>query len=260
MTAELALPDPPDGLELSRTSLRVLRLPTFEHVETVLSDLLGMGDSVRWWVGDLLLFAEANFQEEYAQALSVTRLSERQLTKYRWVAEKVAPSLRRENLSFTHHEIVAALPPPDQERLLAMAETGGHSVAAFREIIADHKAFENQETLTRARAIVLAPVPATVDAARGLRTARATLRTVGSTSPEVAENLKIPEAIRGIDHAAKVVQRADLLEEVLDAAEAVLASGVIQIGLPDPAVIVPSAAWDRLHAAHAQATEGRKKK
>ncbi len=257
MTTDLALPSAPDGMELSRTSLHVLELPTFAHVEAALNDLLGMGDSVRWWIGDLLLFAEANFHEEYAQALDVTRLSERQLTKYRWVAEKVAPSLRRENLSFSHHELVAALPPPDQARLLALAENGGMAVAQFREAVRDHKAFEAEPDPPPRQVIVMSQPTETVDAVRDLRAARDTLRTVGSTSPEVAETLDIGAKIRGLDKVAKVVQRVNPLEEVLAAVGELLAAGVSQTHLPDPAVIVPSGPWEKLSNAHNRAIQGR---
>jgi hypothetical protein len=253
MSAELVLPQPP-GVEVSRTSLQVIEIPTSEQLEIVLNEVVGMGDSVRWWVGDLLLFAEMNFREEYAQILNATRLTEHQLGKYRWVAEKIEPPLRRVNLSFSHHELVAALPPVDQERLLATAEAGELSVAAFREAIKDHKAI----TAPPPRRIVVPIDTTAVDAARGLRAAREALRTIGTNmSAEAQETLQIGPAIRGLDAAAQMVKRIDPLEEVLTAVERVITEGVEQIGLADPAVIVPSGAWANLLAAHQRATEGR---
>ncbi len=251
----LPLGDPP-GIQVSTTALKVIDPKlTIEQAGEILANAVSMGDTVRWWVGDLLLYAESRWGEESAQLLDATRLSEHQLTKYRWVAEKVRPSLRRENLSFSHHEQIAAQPPPDQERLLALAETGGMSVATFREAIRDHKEFENPpEPKTQ---IVMNQPTAAVDAMRGLRKARETLRDVAARSPQVSEAYDVPDAIRGVDQAAKAVRRVDLLEEVLDAARACRETGVTQTHLPDPAVIVPSGPWDTLSDAIDRATEGR---
>ncbi len=254
---DLALLAADGGLEITSTSLTVTETdPPFEKIAVALDAAYSLNESARWWIGDLIAYAERRWGDDYAQLLEMTRLTERQAERYRYVAQNIAPSHRRENLSFTHHEIVAALPPPDQARLLALAENSGHSTAAFREVVRDHKAFDNPPPEPR-QTVVLAPQTSTVDAARGLRTARETLHTVGSTSPEVAETLHIHDAVRGIDQAAKVVRRVDLLEAVLDAARACRETGVTQTHLPDPAVIVPSGPWDTLSDAIDRATEGR---
>ena len=252
----LPLGDPP-GIQVSTTALKVIDPKlTIEQAGEILANAVSMGDTVRWWVGDLLLYAESRWGEESAQLLDATRLSEHQLTKYRWVAEKVRPSLRRENLSFSHHELVAAQTPDDQARLLAMAEAGGQSVAQFREAIRDHKAlFEEQRPPTMQ--VVMDQPTSTVDAVRGLRFVKETLRTVAGTSAEASDALRLPEAARGVDNALRVVSRAALLEDVLAAASELLAAGQPQTGLPEPAVIVPSGPWDKLSAAVVTTTERR---
>jgi hypothetical protein len=256
--SELALTTAP-GISVSPTALTITNPNiTFEEVQYALDHASMLGDTVRWWIGDLLLYAEGRFGEEYAQLLDGLRVSERQSTKYRWVAESVGHSLRRENLSFSHHELVAALPPPDQERLLALAEVGTLSVAALREAVHDHKAFEAHEPDPPRRQVVLPP--SEVDAARGVREVRETLRQVAQRieSPELREATGIDHSMRALDHVGRTVRRAGALEPLALAVAAVIAAGVRQSGLPDPAVIVPAGPWDTLVAAYATATEGGK--
>jgi hypothetical protein len=250
-----------EGLDvaLSPTSLTILGTGlSFDELEQAVGRALRLGDAARWWLGDLLLFGDANFGEMYAQLLDSAAMSERQAERYRYVAEKVAPSRRRENLSFSHHEQVAAMEPPDQERLLALAEVGQMSVASLREAIKDHKAFQSAETDGGRRQIVLPP--SEVDAARGVREVRETLRQVAERieSPELREATGIDHSMRALDHVGRTVRRAGALEPLALAVAAVIAAGVRQSGLPDPAVIVPAGPWDTLVAAYASAAEGGK--
>lgn len=243
------------GLQLSSTSLDVVDPTfTFGQFESALHGVTAAGDSVRWWLGDLLVFGEARFGEEYAQALDGMRLSEHQLRRYRWVAERISPVRRRENLSFSHHQEVAALEPVDQERLLAIAEEGQLSVAALRDAMADIK---EPPPKSKRRQTVL-PAGETVDAARGLTTIRDTLGTVSDVieTREGREAVGIPASMRALDDVGRTVKRVPALEGLAIAVGAVMAAGVQQKGLADPAVIVPSGPWASLAAAYERAIEG----
>lgn len=244
------------GVQFTPTSANVLDPKlTIEDIGRFIEQALGLNDSTRWWIGDLLLFAEANFSEKYAQLLDATRMTERQAERYRYVAQNIAPSRRRENLSFSHHEEVASLEPPDQSRLLALAESSGHAIPAFREVIRDHRAFE-EATRPPARRQTVLP-PSETDAARGVRTVRATLTRLGEQiSPDARENSGLNASMTALADVTKTVKRATALEQLSIAAGAVIAAGVRQTGLPDPAVIVPSGPWDTLVAAYATITDG----
>lgn len=241
------------GIAVSATALTVTDPNiSFEQCQDVLEHALGLGDSVRWWVGDLLLYAEARWGEEYAQLIDGLRLSEHQVRRYRVAAERVAPSRRRENLSFSHHEAVLTLEPPDQARLLNLADTTKMTLDALRDAVRDHKAFEDPPA--RGRTVVPA---SEVDAARGVRTIRNTLVRLGEgISPEAREASGINESVAALPDVTRTVKRASALEPLALAVAAVIAAGVRQTGLPDPAVIVPSGPWDTLVAAYATATDG----
>lgn len=244
------------GVEVTATSLTVTDVsPTFESIGAALDLAYGINESSRWWIGDLIAYAERRWGDDYAQLLEHTCLTERQAERYRYVAQSVAPSQRRENLSFSHHEVVAALEPPDQARLLALAEASDHSVAQLRDAVRDHKAFEAAEREPRGRQTIMPP--SEVDAARGVRTVRNTLTRLGDViSPEARESSGINESMTALADVTKTVKRASALEELALAVAAVIVAGVRQTGLPDPAVIVPAGPWDTLVAAYATATDG----
>ena len=64
--SELALTTQP-GIQVTPTSLRVTNPNiTFEELRYILDNAAKLGDSVRWWIGDLLLYADALKNEEAA--------------------------------------------------------------------------------------------------------------------------------------------------------------------------------------------------
>jgi len=120
-----------------------LRLPegmSFEEWQSVGDTLKAMERSVMWWVGDWLRFGETCYGETYSQALDVTDSAYSTLANAKWVAEKYPDlSLRRENLSWSHHKEAAALDPEARFAALSLAEDSGLSVRDFRECIRQQK-------------------------------------------------------------------------------------------------------------------------
>lgn len=86
-----------------------------------------------FWIGDLLAYGERQYGETYTQALDATEYAYGTLANAMYVAKHVAPSRRRENLTFSHHQEVAALPPAEQDHWLARAEAEGFTVRQLRE-------------------------------------------------------------------------------------------------------------------------------
>lgn len=80
-------------------------------------------DAIKWWLVDFLTYGEGAFSDRYAQAAEYLGLSERTLQDYHWVGQNVPRSRRREDLSFSHHRVVAKrkVTPEMQEALLAKA-------------------------------------------------------------------------------------------------------------------------------------------
>lgn len=90
-------------------------------------------------LGDLLRFGEEKYSESYANVIDATRdymrVQIKTLTNWAWIAGKIAPSRRRENLTLGHHEAVARLAIEDQDKFLTLAEDEGFNVKELRGAI-----------------------------------------------------------------------------------------------------------------------------
>jgi N6-adenosine-specific RNA methylase IME4 len=80
--------------------------------------------AVQWWIGDWLNYGEGRPQwgDKYEQAISLFNREYKTLSKYKAVSNAIPFPLRRGNLSFTHHEVLAYEPPVVRKKLLAEAE------------------------------------------------------------------------------------------------------------------------------------------
>ncbi len=93
-----------------------------------------------WKIGDLLNYGEANYGERYAQALDERMVEYHTVQNWRWVCRAFEPSRRREALSWSHHEAVAALPERQQDSWLNIAERKRLSVHDLRDAVRDKTA------------------------------------------------------------------------------------------------------------------------
>jgi hypothetical protein len=96
---------------------------TYDQLEAVGVMLADIRKKVQFAMGDWLLVMEARFPERFSQAAELLELSEKGLQEYIRVAEKVPRSVRRRELSWSHHRAVAALEPPEQKEHLQAAVT-----------------------------------------------------------------------------------------------------------------------------------------
>jgi N6-adenosine-specific RNA methylase IME4 len=126
-----------------RVSETALDLPaglSFEEWQRC-GGLLGqVGRSVQWWIGDWVNYGEAQYGEKYAQALDATGLEYQAVANMAWVARQFEFSLRKENLSWSHHHFVAALPPDERQRWLDKAEVEQWSAHELRRRVKEAKA------------------------------------------------------------------------------------------------------------------------
>jgi hypothetical protein len=76
------------------------------------------GRGASWWVGDWLTSGEAKYGERYTRAAEITGYEVQTLMNLAYVASRFAVSRRRENLSWSHHAVLASLPPTEQEAWL----------------------------------------------------------------------------------------------------------------------------------------------
>lgn len=90
-------------------------------------------------LGDWLNYGERIYGETYAQAATETGLASGTLMNMRWVMDRVAPSRRRESLTFRAHSDVASMEPSEQDRWLDMAEDKHWNSRELREAIQESK-------------------------------------------------------------------------------------------------------------------------
>ncbi len=98
--------------------------------------LLGrMHMSVRFAIGDWLLFIEQVYPTRWSQMAEVLNMSERTCSDYMRVSQQVPRSRRRPKLDWSQHRAVAALPPPEQKEWLKKAEDEQMSHHALRDAL-----------------------------------------------------------------------------------------------------------------------------
>jgi hypothetical protein len=85
-----------------------------------------------WWVGDWLDYGAAKWGERYAKAAKVTGYDPKTLRNLRYVAARVPQSLRRDELTWSHHALVAALPLEAQRHWLERAASDRFTVEDLR--------------------------------------------------------------------------------------------------------------------------------
>ena len=119
----------PTGLTLTDPTMPIARAEA-------IGALLGrMHMSVRFAIGDWLLFVEQVYPSEWSQLSTSLGLSERTCKDYMRVSERVARSRRRPNVEWSQHRAVAALPAPEQKEWLAKVESENLSHHALRDAL-----------------------------------------------------------------------------------------------------------------------------
>lgn len=223
MLAVIAPPLP--GIEWTPTSLQVLDPEfSYERFEEIVRMTGIGGDAVRWWLGDILVYGEMRFPQTYAQAIEGARVTERTLSRYRYVCQQIPAGRRRPNLSFSHHAEVASLDPDQQDILLSRAETEDWSSGEIRERAQDGRRLDRA---AKPRQEILGAAPI-VGAVAGLDTIRDALGTAYQhlRDPEKMDALQAAEsigpALRALDEATSTVTEAAKVTDLRDSVKAML--------------------------------------
>lgn len=124
------------GIRITATGLDIQASATFADWEQIGSILSKFTGALQWLIGDWIVHGdEARFAVEREAVAAYFNLDTHTLDNYASVARQFPISRRRESLSFSHHETVAALPEDKQREYLDSAERAGWSVARLRQSI-----------------------------------------------------------------------------------------------------------------------------
>jgi hypothetical protein len=101
------------------------------------ADLRRLDRAVAWWVGDWWAFGEHRYgaRREITEDPGWQGLAYQTCANAAAVCRAFEVSRRRETLSFSHHETVAALAPAEQDRLLDAADREGWSRQELRAAV-----------------------------------------------------------------------------------------------------------------------------
>ena len=138
--------------KLDEVSLVIPDGMAFEQVESMLMGLKVVSDSIRFWLGDLLVYSERNYGEKYAQLVDATDYSYQGLCDMMWVANSVAPNVRRKELTWSHHREVAKLDMNRQVEYLETAVKMKMSVADLHALIDEKEKAPKKEGPTKVQA------------------------------------------------------------------------------------------------------------
>jgi len=152
MKNEIAKRDPRDlqlgSFLLCKAGIQVSGKPPIEEWQEAMQYINRCASGVMWWHGDMLNFGYATYGELASQEDGdgdETRYDYKTLRIAKYVAGAVPLSMRMDKLSFTHHAIVAPLPPSEQKKWLKQAADEGMSVAALRAATANARATKELE-------------------------------------------------------------------------------------------------------------------
>jgi hypothetical protein len=122
------------GAIVTETSLQLYdpELPWADYER--LGQFLGqMNRACSWWVGDLVLFGEQIYGEQYAQIEVSLGLAPQTIANRASVARHIPPERRRASLAFGVHAEVAYLEPRERDQWLDRAEREHWTRAKLRE-------------------------------------------------------------------------------------------------------------------------------
>ena len=118
---------------------------TYDKWASIGTKLREMNTASRWWLGDWVIYGERYLAETYTQALEDTDYDKETVRGFAYVCERFEPERRRDDVSWSHHRVVAALPPKEADRWLKLAAKNNWTVKELKKEIRKAKAEDVEE-------------------------------------------------------------------------------------------------------------------
>lgn len=139
------------GCRATRTALQIPDGLDVEAWEEMLGRVVALSESSAWWIGDVLAYGEWKYGEKYQTVLARLELEYDRARNYAYVAGNVPAAIRRHDLSWSHHRLVAKLAPLDQERWLTRAAEEGWSFRELHDALGEDSGGITRATLEQVR-------------------------------------------------------------------------------------------------------------
>jgi hypothetical protein len=123
----------PRGVEVTPVGLNISAKLSYEQWSDLVKRTQRTHRSILWVIGDLLCYGESRWSQKFSQAIE--EHSEQTWLNAMWVSSKIEPIRRLMQLSWSHHQQVAALPPDEQDKFLKIAHEKKLSVHELRKAI-----------------------------------------------------------------------------------------------------------------------------
>lgn len=123
------------AFQFGRSGLQVTGAPSREQWESIGSTLLLMAHGGQWWIGDWLNIGERQWGKTYQDVAAQMGYKARTLKDWAYVARNVDSSIRIDELTFGHHQLIASMPQRDQVKWLRKAIENDWSISQMREFI-----------------------------------------------------------------------------------------------------------------------------
>jgi hypothetical protein len=133
--ASLLMPHESAYVTETATGLTFRADTPLEVVGPLIERLTRQHKRIEWAIGDAINFGETNYPGMYEQWVEQTGLSENTLSTMRWVADRIDPLRRREDVGWSHHREVAPLEPKKQDELLSRAAEKGMTRFELRQAV-----------------------------------------------------------------------------------------------------------------------------
>lgn len=147
------------GCKFTETTLIIDRGLSFDHWERIGLVLRRAESGIQWWIGDWMVYGEHEYKEKYAQATDAndkTGINIDTLRNYQWVSEHVPPVMRITEIPWSFHQLVAALPPEDQQQWLnkAAERKAASEPYTFRELKKEIEKVERSKNFKLVHAVL----------------------------------------------------------------------------------------------------------